>query len=61
MDNYERSKLADAIKDQWFKKGDLIIKEGEKGDTFFMVMKGTAIATKTIEKGKAPVKVMDYS
>ena len=60
MESYERSKLADAIKDVWFKKGDLIIKEGEKGDIFYMIMNGTAMATKCLEKGKAPVKVMSY-
>lgn len=60
MESYERSKLADAIKDNWYKKGDLIIQEGDQGNTFFMVMKGSAIATKSIEKGKPAVQVMSY-
>jgi hypothetical protein len=29
MDPYERSKLGDAVKEEEFKKGDYIIKEGE--------------------------------
>lgn len=28
MESYERNKLADAIKEQWFKKGDFVIEEG---------------------------------
>ena len=31
MDNYERSKLADAFKEEHFKIGDFIIKEGDEG------------------------------
>ena len=54
MDAYERSKLADAIKEKWFNEGDYIIKEGEEGNTFYLVMSGEAIATKTLEKGKPP-------
>lgn len=60
MDGYERAKLADAVKEKWYEADEYVITEGQEGDVFFMVMSGTAIATKTLEPGKAPVKVHDY-
>lgn len=60
MDHYERSKLADAIKEQKFEKGDYIIREGEEGNVFYMIIEGEATATKTIEHGKAPTEVKHY-
>ena len=59
MESYERSKLADAIHEKWFDAGDYVITEGQEGDSFFMLMSGRAIATKTLEPGKAPVEVME--
>ena len=60
MDSYERAKLADAINEKWFEKDAFVIREGEEGNCFFMVMSGTAIATKTVEPGKPPATVMSY-
>jgi len=48
MDSYERSKIADALKPLKFKTGDYIVKEGDKGDTFFFIESGKAVATKTL-------------
>ena len=61
MDAYERSKLADAFKDLHFEDDEYIIREGESGDCLFFIVKGEAIATKTLEAGKAPVEVMQYA
>lgn len=60
MDTYERSKLADAIKEIWFQPEDYVIKEGEEGNSFYLIMTGEAIATKTIEPGKPPHEVFKY-
>ena len=46
MDPYERSKLGDALKEEHYKKGDYVIKEGEIGDKFYFISEGEAIATK---------------
>jgi cAMP-dependent protein kinase regulator len=54
MDNYERSKIADAFKDEHFKAGDVIIKEGEEGNTFYIVAEGEAQATKILVEGEQP-------
>ncbi len=51
MDNYERGKLSDSLKTMTFNKGDYIITEGEKGDVFYILERGKAIATKTVEPG----------
>ena len=60
MDSYERSKLADAVKEEWFEADDTVIREGEEGNTFYMVMSGEAVATKTLEPGKPPHEVYKY-
>lgn len=61
MELYERVALADGVIDQTFSPGDFIIKQGETGDRFYFVIEGNAVATKTLETGKAPVEVMKYS
>jgi len=60
MEPYERSKLADAFKEYNFAPGDYVIREGEAGNVFYFIADGEAIATKTLEAGKAPVEVMSY-
>ena len=54
MDVYERSKLADALKVESYKKGDYIIKQGESGNVFYFIEEGSAIATKSMAPGEAP-------
>ena len=44
MDHYERSKIADAIKEVKHKKGDVIIKQGDQGDQFYIIIEGEAHA-----------------
>jgi cAMP-dependent protein kinase regulator len=48
MDPYERSQVADALLAESFVKGDVIIKEGDIGDKFYMIIEGEAIAMKKI-------------
>lgn len=61
MDEYERGKLADAFKEEWYQPEDFVIREGDDGNTFYLIMSGDAIATKTVEIGKPPVEVFKYS
>jgi cAMP-dependent protein kinase regulator len=60
MDPYERGQLADALKVESYNDGDIIIREGDQGDTFFIVEEGTAKATKTIHAGQPPQEVKSY-
>jgi len=46
MDPYERSKLADALKAVFFLKDEVIIKEGDTGDVFYIIETGEAEAIK---------------
>lgn len=60
MEAYERNKLADAIKEQWYKKGEYVINEGSQGDIFFLIMSGKAVATKTLTPGHPATQVATY-
>jgi cAMP-dependent protein kinase regulator len=47
--NLDKSKLADAIKDQWYEKGDTIMTEDDMtGDQWFVVMEGEAYAMRAL-------------
>ncbi|CAI7723569.1 cAMP-dependent protein kinase regulatory subunit, putative [Plasmodium vivax] len=46
MDPYERSKVADSLKTKTFADQEDIIKEGEPGDTFYIIVEGNALAIK---------------
>ena len=59
LDHYQRAKLADAIKEDKFKKDEFVIKQGENGDVFYIISEGEAVATKSVDGG-APVEVMKY-
>jgi cAMP-dependent protein kinase regulator len=59
LDEYERSKLGDAVREENFNKGELIIREGDEGDKFYLISEGTCIATKQFNNDK-PDKVKDY-
>jgi cAMP-dependent protein kinase regulator len=60
MDPYERSQLADVLKPSVFSDGELVIREGEEGNVFFIIEEGTAIALKSIQGHSAPVEVKKY-
>lgn len=45
MNSYERSKLADAVKEVNLSAGETIITKGEPGDTFYVLVEGEAYAT----------------
>ena len=60
MERDERDRISDALKEEWFSKGDYIIHEGETGDRFYLISEGTAIATKHLEPGKPATLVKNY-
>lgn len=41
MDEYERAKLADAFKEEWYQPDQEVIYEGDQnGNTFYLIMSG---------------------
>ena len=59
MDHYERSKIADVLKEQTFEAGVQVIYEGDEGHEFYLIISGQAYATKNVP-GLAPQEVMQY-
>ena len=47
-------------KTKTFKEGELIIKQGDKGDVFFILDEGKAHAEKVFEEGKPAERVKEY-
>jgi cAMP-dependent protein kinase regulator len=46
LNSYERGKLCDCLEILKFKEGDKIIKEGQTGNSFYLIMEGNAKAIK---------------
>ena len=47
LTSYERSKIADALETQRFSPGSTIIREGDKGESFYILESGTASVYKS--------------
>lgn len=58
LDHYERQKVCDCLTTEEFHKGELVIKEGETGDRFFLIQEGTAEAVKRKNSGEE--RVFEY-
>lgn len=59
IDAYERSQIADALKSESYTKGQVIVKQDEPGDKFYIVEEGSLYAMKmTPTDGEK--RVMDY-
>jgi len=61
IDPYELSQIADAVKVEKFDKDQVIIRQGEEGDKFYIVLEGEAFATKSFKEGAKPEFVKDYN
>lgn len=57
---FERSKLADALETESYKAGNVIIKEGEVGENFYLIEKGEADIVKNSDGLVGTVKRGDY-
>jgi len=60
MDDYERSQLADALREEQVEDGKIIVTEGEDGDKFYIVADGEASATKKDSDEPMNYKAGDY-
>jgi len=60
MDTYERSTMCDALAGKSYNKGDVIVKQGDAGDTFFILEEGECLVEKVYVAGTPAQEVMQY-
>ncbi|XP_034049395.1 cGMP-dependent protein kinase 1-like [Thalassophryne amazonica] len=53
------SKLADVMEETHYKEGDYIIRQGARGDTFFIISKGVVNVTKQDSANEEPVHLRE--
>jgi CRP-like cAMP-binding protein len=51
------SMLVGAVDEEHFAEGDYIIRQGEEGDTFYIIKSGQVVCTKNFRRKKAPKKI----
>jgi len=51
LNDNEMMTLADSLTEQTFDDGQVVCRQGDKGDTFYIVKKGTAVCTQTDARG----------
>lgn len=56
LSDYERLQVADALKAKTFNEGEVVITQGDEGDSFYIIEEGEAICTKSTDGG-APEEV----
>eukprot|EP00455_Lapot_gusevi_P044843 TRINITY_DN565_c0_g1_i7.p1 TRINITY_DN565_c0_g1~~TRINITY_DN565_c0_g1_i7.p1 ORF type:complete len:682 (-),score=261.92 TRINITY_DN565_c0_g1_i7:417-2462(-) len=57
LDRYERAKIADALTERVFEAGEYVLRQGERGDYFYIIEEGEAKATKSLRPGEEPIEV----
>ncbi|CAL1148235.1 unnamed protein product [Cladocopium goreaui] len=58
MEVYERSSLCDALQPVTFREGEVIVHQGEIGETFYLLEEGTAVVSKVYVPGTPAKEVM---
>ena len=53
--------MCDALKSKDLEKGEVVIRQGDEGDEFFLVEEGKCEARKVMQPGHPPIKVFSYS
>eukprot|EP00158_Paraphelidium_tribonemae_P001190 Partr_v1_DN24090_c0_g1_i1_m34665 putative protein kinase, cAMP-dependent, regulatory, type len=64
LEGYERSKIADALESCVFESGEVVIRQGEQGDTFYIIESGDAVIKQIddngVEQTLPPIGKGDY-
>jgi cAMP-dependent protein kinase regulator len=61
LDEWERMTVADALESACFEPGATIVKQGEPGDEFYIIVEGSAIVTQTIDNAEVKVGELEKS
>lgn len=59
LSQYERSQISDCLKSESYKKGDVVVKQDEPGDKFYILEEGALYALKNMGTPNEK-RVMDY-
>jgi len=51
LDKWERLTVADSLESSSFEDNEVVVKQGEQGNDFFIIVEGTAIVTQTRSEG----------
>ncbi|KAJ1951804.1 hypothetical protein EC988_003897, partial [Linderina pennispora] len=51
LEPYERQKIADALESITFNDGDVVVRQGDKGDAFYLIEQGTVRVIKADQDG----------
>eukprot|EP00090_Calanus_glacialis_P019442 TRINITY_DN29875_c0_g1_i1.p1 TRINITY_DN29875_c0_g1~~TRINITY_DN29875_c0_g1_i1.p1 ORF type:complete len:261 (+),score=78.48 TRINITY_DN29875_c0_g1_i1:92-784(+) len=60
LDKWERLTIADALEAVCFEDGETVIKKGDQGEDFFIIVEGTALVTEYGEEGEVSLESSDY-
>uniref|UniRef100_A0A6A7G739 cGMP-dependent protein kinase n=1 Tax=Hirondellea gigas TaxID=1518452 RepID=A0A6A7G739_9CRUS len=56
----ERSKIAEALEEVTFQDGEVIVEQGDEGETFYVIRSGYAVVTKQEEGEDQPREILHY-
>lgn len=57
LDKWERLTVADALEPVSFEDGETIVRQGEPGDDFYIIVDGTALVLQYKTEGDKPMEV----
>jgi cAMP-dependent protein kinase regulator len=57
LDKWERLTVADALEPVCFEEGETIVRQGEPGDDFYIIVEGTALVLQCRGEGEEPSEV----
>ncbi|KAJ3625380.1 hypothetical protein Zmor_004274 [Zophobas morio] len=57
LDHWERLTVADALEQATFQDGETVVKQGDRGDEFYLIIEGEAVVTQDLGNGQPPIVV----
>ncbi len=57
LDKWERLTVADALEATSFDDAEEVVRQGDQGNDFFIIVEGTAVVTQYRNEGEEPVEV----